>query len=71
MTIPAPSAGTKPSRVLSKGLLAEAGNSFCSVRAFMAQKPANPNLLIGASAPPEIITSATPLRITSAASPIA
>ena len=40
----APSAGTKPSRLASKGLLAFSGSSFWPVRAFMTEKPSQAHL---------------------------
>src|SRR5262245_56871050 len=67
--IPAPSPITKPSRFLSNGLLAVFGSGFVE-RAVLAQKPATDILVIGASAPPDTITSASPRWITLKASPI-
>ena len=62
----APSAGTNPSRFASKGLLAFSGGSFSVLSARMTLKPPSPSALMPASQPPPRITSAAPLRITSA-----
>src|SRR5439155_282804 len=69
--MPAPSAGTKPSRVASNGRLASSGGSFWVVITRMTQKLASPSSQIDPSVPPATMTSAAPRRITSAASPIA
>ena len=69
--MPAPSPMTKPSRALSNGRLARVGSSL---RVDSARIAANPPTLIGvidASDPPAIITSASPRRMISNASPIA
>ena len=54
---------TNPSRSLSNGRLAVAGSSLRSDRAFMLAKLATARGVIAASAPPAIITSAWPFRI--------
>ena len=58
--MPAPSPITKPSRSRSKGREAFSGASLRVERARMAQKPPTPRGVIAASAPPAIITSASP-----------
>src|SRR5580765_309156 len=71
MTMPAPSPMTKPSRALSNGRLARVGSLL---RVESARMAANPPTLIGvidASDPPAIITSASPRRMISVASPMA
>ena len=70
MRMPAPSAGTNPSRCASNGRLARSGSSLRVERARITQNPASPSWLMPASAPPVIITSAAPRRMISAASPI-
>ena len=62
---------TKPSRPASNGRLASSGASFRRESARIALKPAMPILVIGASVPPQNITSARPRRIASSPSPIA
>ena len=57
---PAPSLKTKPSRFKSQGLLASVGESLRALSAFME---ANPAMVVGDvafSAPPAIMTSASP-----------
>ena len=58
--MPAPSAGTNPSRSASKGRLARCGSSLRALRARITANPARPSWLMPASAPPVSITSATP-----------
>ena len=60
---------TNPSRFLSNGRLAVFGSGFVD-KAVFAQNPATAIFVIGASAPPVIITSASPRWITLNASPI-
>jgi len=69
--MPAPSPSTKPSRSRSKGREALAGSSFLSESALHAQKPPTPERFTQASAPPAIITSASPYSIMRPASPMA
>ena len=66
-----PSAMTKPSRSLSKGLLALCGSSLNLDKALQALKPATAIGVIGASLPPAMTTSACPLRIISQPCPSA
>ena len=68
---PEPSPITKPSRSRSNGRLAFSGASFRVDRARIAAKPPTPIGVMAASEPPAIITSASPRRITSLASPSA
>ena len=67
---PAPSPSTKPSRSTSHGRLAVAGSSLRVDSARAAQKPPMPSALTVASAPPAIMTSASPYSISRAASPM-
>src|SRR5579862_650628 len=67
--MPEPSPRTNPSRSLSKGRDAVAGSSLRSESALQAQKPPTPDMLMHASAPPAIITSASPYSIMRPASP--
>ena len=67
---PAPSPITKPSRSLSHGRLAVAGSSLRVDSARAAAKPPTLNCVMAASAPPAIITSASPYSIMREASPI-
>ena len=69
--MPAPSPSTKPSRSASKGREAVAGSSLRSESALQEQKPPMPERFTQASAPPAIITSASPYSIMRPASPIA
>src|SRR3989442_922099 len=69
--IPAPSPRTKPSRSLSKGRLASAGESLRIDRARSALKHATTNGLINASEPPAIMTSASFRAMKRDASPMA
>ena len=62
---------TNPSRSASNGRLAASGSSFRRESARIAEKPAIPTRVIGASVPPQSITSARPRRIASSPSPIA
>ena len=71
MRIPLPSEGANPSRPLSNGRLAWEGSPDQVERARMVLNPPMPISQIPASVPPVTITSASPRRITSAASPIA
>jgi hypothetical protein len=71
MTMPAPSAMTKPSRSLSKGRDALAGASLRVERARMELKPPTPSGVTVASAPPEIMASASPWTMARKASPMA
>ena len=57
--MPAPSPTTKPSRWASNGRLARAGSSLRLESAFIAAKPPIPMGVMEASAPPQIITSAS------------
>lgn len=68
--VPEPSPSTNPSRSKSKGLEAVV-TSRLVVIALIAQKPANDNLVMDASAPPAIIISAASLCMILKASPIA
>ena len=68
---PAPSPCTKPSRSLSKGREACSGASLRVDIARMALKPPMPSGVIAASAPPQIITSASPRWTQRSASPMA
>ena len=61
--MPAPSPITNPSRWASNGREAFCGASFRSDVAFIEQKPAMPSGVMGASAPPAIMTSASPRAI--------
>ena len=63
----------KPSRVASKGLEADAGSSGSrgEPSARMLQNPPRMSSVMQASAPPARITSASPRRTISAASPMA
>jgi hypothetical protein len=70
ITMPAPSPSTKPSRSRSKGREAVAGSSLRSESALQAQKPPTPERFTQASAPPAIITSASPYSIMRPASPM-
>ena len=70
-TTAAPSAITNPSRPASNGREAVAGSSFRTESARIAPKPASPTGVIGASVPPQNITSARPSRIASRPSPSA
>ena len=63
MSVAAPSAITKPSRLLLKGRDAPLGSSLRTDRACIALKPPTPVGHIAASAPPAITTSARPRRI--------
>jgi hypothetical protein len=67
----APSAITNPSRDASNGRDARDGSPFRLESARIAPKPAIATDVIGASVPPQNITSARPRRIASLASPIA
>ena len=58
--MPAPSPMTKPSRSLSQGRLARAGSSLRVESARMAANPPTPMGVMAASAPPAIMTSASP-----------
>ena len=69
--IPAPSLKTKPSRSLSKGRLASAGASLRVDKARSALKHAITSGVINASAPPAIMTSASPRSMIREASPMA
>ena len=71
MRIPAPSPITKPSRVASNGREAVSGLSFRSDNAFMLAKPPIAIGVTVASAPPVIMTSASPYWMVRYASPIA
>ena len=62
---------TKPSRSASNGREAACGSSLRRDRARIASNPAIPTGVIGASVPPANMTSARPILIASAASPIA
>ena len=62
---------TKPSRSLSNGRLACAGSSLRVDSARIAAKPPTPIGVMAASEPPAIITSASPRRMISKASPMA
>lgn len=70
--MPAPSPITKPSRVRSKGRDARAGVSLKPVdKVFAAAKAPRLTRSIAASAPPHTAMSASPQRISRAASPMA
>ena len=69
--MPAPSPITKPSRSLSKGRLARVGSSLRVESARMAANPPTDMAVTAASAPPAIITSASPCRIMRTESPMA
>ena len=69
--MPAPSAGTNPSRSASKGRLARWGWWFRVLSARITANPANPSWLMPASAPPVTMASATPWRMACSASPMA
>ncbi len=69
MTAPAPSPMTNPSRPRSNGREAAEGSSLRVDRARIAAKPPTRTSLIPASDEPAIITSASPRRIISHASP--
>ena len=71
MRTPAPSPITKPSRPRSKGREARGGSSLRVERARIAAKPPTSAGLIPASDEPAIITSASPRRMISQASPMA
>jgi hypothetical protein len=60
----------KPSRPTSNGRHALSGSSLRRLSANMAEKPAMPIGVIVASAPPQTMTSTSPLRSHSTASPI-
>ncbi len=62
---------TNPSRSASNGRDARVGSSLRVDSAFMFWKPAMDSGVTAASAPPAIITSASPLWIKRNASPIA
>ena len=62
---------TKPSRSASNGREAAFGSSLRRDSARIAVNPAIPTRVIGASVPPQNITSARPSRIASRPSPIA
>src|SRR5690606_41946899 len=68
--IPAPSPSTKPSRSLSHGREATVGSSLRVDIAFIAQKPPTEVGEEPRSAPPAIITSASPYWIIRIAMPI-
>src|SRR6266850_3987305 len=70
-TMPAPSPHTKPSRPASNGREAFSGSSLRVDMAFIEQKPAMVMGTMMASAPPAIITSASPRSMILAASPMA
>ena len=61
---------TKPSRSASKGRLAPCGLALLRDSARMAEKPAMPTSVTGASVPPQNMTSARPRRIASSPSPM-
>src|ERR1035441_7965215 len=69
--MPAPSLSTNPSRSLSQGRDAPFGSSLRVERARIAEKPPTASVVMTASEPPAIIASASPRRMTFAASPIA
>ena len=58
--MPAPSPMTKPSRAVSQGRLAFSGSSLRVESARMAANPPTPIGVMAASAPPAIMTSASP-----------
>src|SRR6266550_5826282 len=68
MTTPAPSPRTNPSRVPSNGRDAVSGESFRLERAPMLPSAATPIGTIGASEPPVITTSHSPVRMSRRAS---
>ena len=68
--MPAPSPSTKPSRSLSHGREARAGSSLRVDMAFIAQKPPTEVGDEPRSAPPAIITSASPYWIVRMAMPM-
>ncbi len=68
---PEPSPSTKPSRVASNGRLAVSGESLRVESAFIEAKPAIVSGVTVASAPPAIITSASPRCTMRYASPTA
>src|SRR2546425_1176942 len=70
-TMPAPSPHTKPSRFASNGRMAFAGSSLRVDIAFIEQKPAIVSGTTMASAPPAIITSASPRWMILKESPMA
>ena len=69
--MPAPSPSTKPSRSRSKGREALVGSSLRVLRAVSRLKPVTPKGWIIVCVPPESITSASPRRMISTASPTA
>ena len=69
--MPAPSPRTKPSRSRSNGREALVGSSLRVHSAVSRLKPVTPNGWIMLCVPPESITSASPRRMISTASPIA
>ena len=69
-TMPAPSPSTKPSRSLSHGREARVGSSLRVDIAFIEQKPPTEVGDAPRSAPPAIITSASPYWIMRIARPI-
>src|SRR6266436_2346112 len=69
--MPAPSLHTNPSRSASNGRDARSGSSLRVVMALTAQKPAMVRGMMMASAPPAIITSASPRWMIRKASPMA
>src|SRR2546423_10693970 len=54
---------TRPSRSASNGREAACGSSFRRESARIESKPATPTGVIGASVPPQNMTSARPIRI--------
>src|SRR5262245_19630257 len=71
ISTPAPSPTMNPSRSRSKGRLARSGSSLRVDSARSAPKPPMPIGVIAASDPPASITSASPRRMISKASPMA
>src|SRR5438093_911182 len=71
MTRPPPSPQTNPSRAASKGRDALAGSSLRVDMAFIWQNPAMQSGMMMASAPPAIMTSASPRWMIFVASPMA
>ena len=69
--MPAPSPSTKPSRSRSKGREALVGSSLLVLKAVSRLKPVTPKGWIMVCVPPASITSASPRRMISAASPMA
>ena len=69
--MPAPSPSTKPSRSRSKGREALVGSSLRVLRAVSRLKPVTPKGWIMVCVPPASITSASPRRMISTASPTA